>query len=252
MPRYAYAQARLQARHGQRADEQLWRRLHGTDDLANYLQMARQTVLRPWVNGIDANHSSHAIEFSLRRQFRLYVDGVARWLAADWQAAFQALHHLPDLPTVQHLLSGESAPAWLLEDPVLRRFASENIRLRTQALQASEFSYLVQAWRRGEALYNAWYDAWRQRWPGPDRLNAGMERLGRLLLRHIRSQGVNSGTSTARQRQWLANKLVAGFRNYSFQPATAFYHLALVALDLERLRGDLLRRKLFSENVRVA
>ncbi|MEA2078575.1 MAG: hypothetical protein U9P00_01725, partial [Pseudomonadota bacterium] len=60
--RFAYAQARLQARHGQRADEKVWRHLHSTGDLSNYLQMARQTVLRPWVIGIDGSQSSHDIE----------------------------------------------------------------------------------------------------------------------------------------------------------------------------------------------
>jgi hypothetical protein len=251
VPRFAYAQARLQARHGQRADAQLWRRLHGTGDLASYLQMARQTVLRPWVIGIDTSQRSHDIEFSLRRQFRSYVDDVTHWLPVDWRGAFQALKQLPDLPALQHLLSGESVPAWMLEDPVLRDFASETVKSRIEAIQASECGYLVKAWQRGETLYDAWYDAWRQRWPGPARLDAAMERLGRLLLQHIRSQGAKSGTATRQQRDVLLSKLAAAFRNYSFQPAAALSHLALVALDLEQLRGDLLRRKLFSE-ARVA
>ena len=250
--RFAYAQARLQARHGQRADEQLWRRLHGTGDLGNYLQMARQTVLRPWVIGIDSGGSSHDIEFSLRRQFRRYIDEVAHWLPADWRAAFQALQTLPDLPALQHLLSGESVPAWMLEDPVLRDLASENVNLRTEVIQASARGYLLQAWQRGEPLYVAWYDTWRHRWPGPARHHAAMERLGRLLLQHIRSQISTTATSTRQQREDLLGKLTAAFRKYSFQPAAAFCHLALIALDLERLRGDLLRRKLFSERVGAA
>jgi hypothetical protein len=250
--RFAYAQARLQARHGQRPDEQLWRRLRSTGDLANYLQMARQTVLRPWVMGIDSGGSSDDIEFALRRQFRLYIDEVARWLPADWRSAFQALQTLLDLPALQYLLSGEGLPAWMPEDPVLRGFASQNVKLRGEAIQASEAGYLVQAWQRGEPLHDAWYDAWRRRWPGPARLNAAMERLGRLMLQHIRSVSADSGPSTAEQRQVLLSKLTTAFRKYSFQPAAAFCHLGLVALDLEMLRGDLLRRKLFSESVGTA
>ena len=250
--RFAYAQARLQARHGQRPDDLLWRRLHSTGDLANYLQMARQTVLRPWVMGIDSGGSSDDIEFSLRRQLRLYIEEVAHWLPADWRAAFQALQTLLELPALQHLLSGEGVPAWMLEDPLLRGFAGGNVELRMQAIQASEAGYLVQAWQRGEPLYHVWYDAWRHRWPGPARLNAAMEHLGRLMLQHIRSVSTNGGAATAEQRQALLSKLIAAFRKYSFQPAAAFCHLALVALDLEKLRGDLLRRKLFSESVGVA
>lgn len=246
--RFAYAQARLQARHGQRADEQVWRRLHSTGDLANYLQMARQTALRPWVIGIDISQGSHDIEFSLRRQFCRYVDDVSHWLPAAWRAALQALKRLLVLPALQHLLSGSSVPAWMLDDPELRYFASEDARLRMEAIQASEYGYLVQAWQRGETLYDAWYDNWQHQWPGPTRLNAAMEQLGRLLLRHIRSQD-STGTSTLQRRDVLVSRLNGVFRRFSFQPAAAFAHLALVALDLAQLRGDLLSRKLFAEKV---
>jgi len=245
---FAYAQARLQARHGQRADAQVWRRLHSTGDLANYLQIARQTVLRPWVIGIDSSQSSHDIEFSLRRQFCRYVDDVSHWLPADWRAAFQALKRLPDLPALQHLLVGASVPAWMLDDPGLRPFASESARLRMEAIQASEYGYLLQAWQRGETLYGAWYDNWQHQWPGPARLKVAMEQLGRLLLQHVRSQGSGSVSSTRQRREVLVTRLNGVFRKISFQPAAAFAHLALVALDLEQLRGDLLSRKLFAES----
>ena len=43
----------------------------------------------------------------------------------------------------------------------------------------------------------------------------------------------------------LQARLVSAFRRYSFLPAAAFLHLALTSLDLARLRGDLLVRKLF-------
>ncbi|MEN8800394.1 MAG: hypothetical protein ABF297_00235 [Thiogranum sp.] len=246
--RFAYAQARLQSRHGQRADEQVWRRLHSTGDLADYLQMARQTVLRPWVIGIDSSRSSHDIEFTLRRQFYRYVDDVSHWLPADWRAAFQALHLLPLLPTLQHLLSGAGVSAWMLDDPELQDFASENARLRMEAMQASEYGYLLPAWERGEALYDTWYDHWQRLWPGPVRLNAAMKQLGRLMLQQVRSQGSGTG-STRQRRDELAIRLTGIFRKFSFQPVAAFAHLALVALDLEQLRGDLLSRKLFVEGV---
>jgi hypothetical protein len=75
-----------------------------------------------------------------------------------------------------------------------------------------------------------------------------MEQLGRLLLQHIRSQN-STGTSTLQHREVLVGRLGGVFRRFSFQPAAAFAHLALVALDLEQLRGDLLSRKLFAERV---
>ncbi len=246
--RFAYLQARLQARHGQRPDEQLWRRLHSTGDLGNYLQMARQSVLRPWVMGIDSLAGVHVIEFSLRQQFLSYVEEVAHWLPADWRPAFEALDTLLVLPALQHLLSMESVPAWMREDLTLRDLASENVGQRSDAIQASEAGYLLAAWQRSEPLYDAWYDAWRQRWPGPGRLNTALDQLGRLILGHIRSVSADTGAATAEQREALRRKLSAAFRKYSFQPAAAFCHLALIALDLETLRGDLLRRKLFADS----
>ena len=243
--RFAYAQARLQARHGQRADEQVWRRLRSTGDLADYLQMTRRTVLRPWVIGIDSTQSSHDIEFSLRRQFCRYVDDVSRWLPADWRAVFQALKHLPLLPALQHLLSGASVPAWMLDDAELRRFASEHVQRRTEVIQASGYGYLAQAWQRGETLYDAWYDNGRHQWPEPAGFKTAMNQLGQLILQHLGSQA-SASDSTRQQREVLAGRLTTAFRCYSFQPAAAFAHLALVALDLEQLRGDLLSRRLFA------
>ena len=48
-------------------------------------------------------------------------------------------------------------------------------------------------------------------------------------------------------RQQLVSGLNHAFRRYSFEPAAACAHLGLVALDLERLRWELLQRSLFAE-----
>jgi hypothetical protein len=77
-------------------------------------------------------------------------------------------------------------------------------------------------------------------------LTAGLHTLGKILLDHLRAQQSASGSSTRGQREALMPVLQGAFRRYSFQPAAACAHLALVALDLEKLRGDLLRRVLFT------
>ena len=46
-------------------------------------------------------------------------------------------------------------------------------------------------------------------------------------------------------RAILDQSLTAAFRRHSQQPAAIFCHLGLVALDLERLRGGLVRRAVF-------
>jgi len=45
----------------------------------------------------------------------------------------------------------------------------------------------------------------------------------------------------------LLNRLTAAFRRYSFQPAAACAHIGITALDIERLRADLIERAVFAE-----
>lgn len=248
---FAYMQVRVQARHGMRPDERIWRQLQGIAGLGNYLHAAQQTTLAPWVSGMHATHGSHEIEHALRRQFRDYIDLVAGWLPARWASTVHWIRHLPDLPALQHLLSGEAAPAWMLDDAQLRLFASENAAARTETLLDSDWRYLVLAWQRGTPLSDAWYENWQRQWPGPARLRAGMTHLGGLLQAHIKALRANPRGTTQQQRESLTRQLHAAFRRYSFQPAAACTHLALVALDLEQLRGELVSRALFADAAEV-
>ena len=51
--------------------------------------------------------------------------------------------------------------------------------------------------------------------------------------------------ASAPYRRDLAQTVTRLFRRHGGTPVAVFCHLALVALDLERLRGDLVRRALF-------
>lgn len=246
--RYAYVQARLQARHGQRPDSTLWRRLQSAGDLAGYIHIARKTKLRPWVLSLHATQGSHAIELSLRKQFRTYVDDISHWLPGPWGRTVRWVKRLPDLPALQLLLTSESVPVWILNDPDLRRFGSENPALRKQAMQNSDCACLLRAWNQGNPLDEGWFEHWQSRWPDNRRHKAGLESLTRLMQQHTHELRSQSGRSSAPRRETLARQLVVAFRRYSFQPAAVYAHLALTALDLERLRGDLARRALFAES----
>jgi hypothetical protein len=248
--RFRYAQARLQARHGERADELVWRRLQGIGDLANYLQTAQQTTLRPWVTGLHSTQSCHEIELLLRRQYRDYVDGVARWLPARWTGTVQLLRRVPDLPALQHLMTGEAVSAWMLDDPELRPLASENRDMRLEVMQNSDLAWLVAGWQQQHPLFVTWLDYWRSKWPRAPRLTAGLDYLARLVQQHISRQLEESVTSSS-QRDVLMQGLNAAFRRYSQQPAAACAHLGLIALDLEKLRSDLVGRRLFGATAGV-
>jgi len=244
---FAYAQARLQARHGMRPTEQLWRRLASTGDLANFLQKAQHTTLRPWVLGMQATQGSHTLELSLRQHFRDYIDEVACWLPANWGAVVRSTKRLPDLPLLQYLLHGESAPAWLLEDAELRPFAAENMATRLEAVHNSDCACLASASQRGDPLALAWLEHWQRQWPASRRFAAGLTFLARLLRRYLQEARAGHASASGLSRQQLVSGLNHAFRRYSFEPAAACAHLGLVALDLEKLRGELLQRALFAE-----
>ena len=244
---FAYMQARVQARHGMRPEERVWHRLRGTTDLANYLHAARKTTLAPWVSGLHATHSTHEIEHALRQQFRDHVDRVAHWLPNRWASTIQWLTLLPDLPAMQHLLNSEAAPAWMLNNPRLRPFTSENMATRIQAMLDSSWYDIVAAWQGGQSPVAAWLERWQGRWPGPTSLHTGMRYLSGLLQQQTHLTRGQPPGSTQRQRERLAQQLQGAFRRYSFQPAAACAHLGLFALDLERLRAELVSRALFAD-----
>jgi hypothetical protein len=246
---FAYAQARLQARHGQRPGEQVWRQLEGTGDLANYLHTLHRSALRHWIPGSDGTHGSHDLELSLRRQFRSYVDEIASWLPAEWRASATWISRLPDLPALLHLLKGNTAPAWLLDDPSLEGFASENSEVRQEAFKQSDCADLAAAWHAGKPLTHAWIEKWFQLLPGKAGKDAGIIQVGRLF----REQLVQPDTlATTQRRARLEQQLTSLFRRCSFQAPASYAHLGLTALDLERIRSGLAVRANFPSMQRPA
>ena len=244
--RFAYVQVRLQARHGARPDEALWRSLQGTSDFANYLQLARHTPLQSWVRTLDPGQSSDEIEAELRRLFRRHVDEVAGWVPPAWRPAVVWVRRLPDLPALQHLLSGEPVPAWLQDDAELRDMGCLAIDSRLEAMQHSDCNVFLMASQTGESLTDAWLNHWRRLWPGTARQNQALEKLADSLHRYLRVLQADSCESVQTRCEVLHVQLVGAFRRYSFQPAAVFSSLALTALELARLRGDLLVRQLFA------
>jgi hypothetical protein len=244
--RFAYAQARLQARHGLRPDEQLWRRLESIGELTNYLQLARTSVLQPWVAGLSAEPGPHDIELALRQHYRRSVDEVAHWMPPGWGEAVNWVKRLPDLPALQYLLSGAVAPEWLHGDPALRPYAEDSTDARLLALQSSDCSVLLGGWKRGEPLMASWLEHWRSLWPRAPRLAAGLEMLASILRQHLGALSLYTGGASAPLVDALHRDLNTAFRRYSFQPAAAFAHLGLVALDAQKLRAQLLQRALFA------
>ena len=246
---FAYVQVRLQARHGARPDEAVWRHLQGTSDFANYLQLARHTPLRHWVTTMDPAQGSDAIESELRRLFRRHVDEIAGWVPPAWRPAVLWVRRLPDLPALQYLLGGEPVPAWLQNDSELREMGCLPVESRREILEQSDCNIFLKASQAGESFPDAWMSHWRALWPRTARQDQGLEMLGQALHQYLRVLQADSCDSVQTRCETLHGQLVSAFRRYSFQPAAVFSYLALTALELARLRGDLLVRQLFATNL---
>jgi hypothetical protein len=245
---YAYVQTRLQARHGVRLSDEEWRRLRSIGDLANYLQVAQRGPLNNWVVGIGANTTVHEIELLLRQRFREYIEAVSRWLGDDWRQSINWVKRLIDLPALSYILSGRAAPGWMLEDPGLKPFIHVNANLRDEAFWASDCRVFLQAWKNQEPLSEAWLREWKHISPLERHHQTGMEQLCRMFRSKLHAQSESPEESTELLRDALEKELRGAFRRLSGGPEIMFVHLGLVALDIERLRGDLVRMALFQVN----
>jgi hypothetical protein len=211
-----YALARLAARHGQRPDETAWRRIEGLRGFAPALEEARRTALRAWLVGITADSGAAQVEATLRQHARAWVHEVADWMDPAWREAIVWCALLPDLAALQHVARGGAAPDWLADLPEWR------------------------ALDQPDTLGEAWFAQWQQRLPRQLDIEGEDNALPAFaaLLRQQLSTGLG-------QRAALRAHLTLLLRRATLQPAAVFIHLALSALDWERLRAELLRRAWF-------
>ncbi|NIR32302.1 MAG: hypothetical protein GWN84_23980 [Gammaproteobacteria bacterium] len=246
---FAYAQARLQARHGMRPSESTWRLLDASKDLAHFLQVARNSPLRPWVEHLPRHADAHLIERSLRGDWRAYVRTVAVWCPGVWRPAVAWAALLVDLPAIAHCLSHARLPAWMRGDPALLPFAATERSARIEALQQSEWAPVVRRWLADASVLGAWMEHWETLWAGDGRTRTALGRLASAVREHMRQTAQADPTRAAGDgaRRELEARATRLFRRHTQQPPAVFAHLALIALDLERMRDGLMRRSLFGE-----
>jgi len=246
-----YAQARIQARFGERPDESTWQAIGNTRGPAALLEAARSCGLRRWIAGLDASCDSHTIEISMRARWRECVLELSSWMPSEWRPATLWLSGLVDLPALCRLAGSEALLPWMSQDPVLRPYCiadvvERRIRLRQDILAFMESQPESPAADASDAddfesqLRRAWYRQWRRLWPA--RREAGsIDRLVALV-----EAGTREPVSTGQQA--LLRRLRALFRDLTLRPAAAFVFLALVAVDIARLRAELLRHALLRES----
>lgn len=241
------AQARILARHGQRAAATDWQRLETAREFTALLEVARTTPLRSWVTGITARSTLHEIEAVLRRHGHAVVAEVADWMPQEWQAAVGWCGVWPDLPVLQHLARGGGVLPWMHEDAELHALCATPMPARAGAVAGTRYAPLAPTWAAPDTLGEAWQLEWLRRLPQPVRgFDDPLHRVAEALRAHWAAFAVAPVGQARLLRQGLRARLVLLLRRSSLNPALAFIHLALCALDLERLRGELLRRAAFS------
>lgn len=242
-PRWDYVQARLQARHGERLKEADWNALEAAQSPEQFIERARSGALSRFSAPLNARLSSHGLERAFREAWRASVAELAEWAPKEWRAAVLWTACVADLPAIDALLRGEM-PDWARRDGVYGLFADSDAEHRATWLAHSPLAPL--AISAPTTLTERWQAHWRALWPN----DAASARALNVLIKHVRTHLVDLDRAappdrSARYRRTFARDLLRMFRSGSRTPLALFCHLALVALDLERLRGGLVRRRAF-------
>ena len=109
---FAFAQARLQSRFGERPAAADWQHLEATRDLGAVLQVLRGGRLARWTSRLAAKPPLHDIERRLREEWLHAVDEVAAWQPPPWREGVRWMRWITYIPALQKLARGGRAPAW--------------------------------------------------------------------------------------------------------------------------------------------
>jgi hypothetical protein len=234
-----YAQARLCARFGQRPDEVAWRSIEPIRGLPALLDAARRLPFHSWIEGLTATATPHEIEAALAVRRRALVAEVVCWMPEGWQPAVEWAGIAADLPVLEHLSRGGATLPWMRQDPFYKALCADGGR----APSGPPFLPLAPGWKRPDGLLCAWRQEWIRRLPR-SAPGGALDELARTFASQRIDPRAVSALAAVRRNE-LSTRLVVLFRRAAGEAAAAFVFLAISALDLERLRGELLRRAVF-------
>ena len=241
-----YALTRVQSQYGNRPDASGWRRLEASHDLGQYLEVARNSVFGPWVSTLDRSREVHVIERTLRGAWRNYVRTVAAWHPRPWQPWVTWLEWLPTLGLIVLLEHAGPLPAWLLADPILGPAVRRASPERPIALKGTPVAFFEPAIAGRIPLADLWLARWLELRPPIDAFTEQLlARVCRAVQEHARMLALEGADAVALRDQ-LRERLNNLFRAAAGTLVATLCHLALMALDFERLRGGLVNRSLFA------
>ncbi|HTN48009.1 MAG TPA: hypothetical protein VMK32_01110 [Burkholderiaceae bacterium] len=256
-----FAYARVCAGLGKRPDERLWQQLRSSRTVPVLLELVRSSPAADAVSGIPPGASGDLIELAFRQQLRSRIHDVAAWSPPEWRAALLYTRHLIDLPALLCLLTDEAPPAWIAADAELAPYALTAAAERRTALAGGPLARLAAAALEEPPLaptlarlaraqpatlhrvLDSWSVEWRARWPAvSEEFAASLLRVAQMLKDHLRRFGAMAADDANSARQFLSASMASLLRRCPAQPAALFAYLAVFALDLERLRGEFVRR----------
>jgi hypothetical protein len=245
----AYAQVRMQSRHGARAPRSAWQRLGALADYRAFLEQARLTGLKSWLSNVSPISPPPGLEPLLRAQWRARLAELASWLPRPYAAALDWSATLPLLPALAHLLRGEPAYPWMLDEPALKTLAAADAGQREMLLAQTEFAPLARE-PRELPLLDRWLRVWQRRLPP---ITARERRQVAALVRLLTSQrhafvpgAVTPDTRAAwATRRAFHAKVVSHFRRGFLAASGVLAYVVLEALELERVRAALVTRAWF-------
>ncbi len=242
--RFAYVQARIQARYAGLPTDPEWQRLSASRGLAGFLEEARTGVLRDWVKAFSGQSEIHDIEAGLRARYREQVAEVAGWVPQPWRGSVVWTHWLVLLPLFDHLANGGEMPSWVARDQGLNALLDAAGGLDPSRLQDHRARLFLRPCREPASV---WLQEWRGRWPSCKReFLRNLDDLQALITKHLDVFRRSRPEAGWDQRRALRVRLRFLFHRRLLQPAAPFIYLALSALDLERLRAELVDRALFA------
>jgi hypothetical protein len=243
--RFAYGQARIQARLAALPAESDWQRLGGARGLGPYLEEARVGPLGPWLKGFSALSGPHELERGIRLLAWEHAHAVAAWVPRAWGPAVEWLAWIPFLAAFEELSRARRLPPWAPQDPRLRELLEGDGSPTALAPRRGGAAQLG-APADAEPVTTRWLEEWRRRWPTVRGSATGpLESFARELRVHLAAFRAAGPETAWDLRHQLRDRLRLRLHQRLLQPLAAFLYLALVLLDLERLRGELLRRCLF-------
>jgi hypothetical protein len=242
---YAYAQARLQSRFGERPHTSDWQHLEATRDVGAVLQVVRAGRLARWTARITARPGVHELERRLREEWMRAVDEVASWQPEQWREGTRWMRWITYLPALQKLARGGRAPAWMRADPILGPIVAREPRERGPSLAGTPLAPLAAGFGTPPDVAKAWAAHWQTLWPDGESARRPLRQVVALMRSHRQRLAEAPPEATSRESmQSLERRLELVFRRHPLSAAAGAAYVCLMQLDLQRLRGLLAVRAL--------